>query len=182
MEKNKIASDLKLACKALGLDYKDFCDSSIDELEKGLDTVDYKALYEEQVKLNQEIVLAIGKIPALFNTKFEELQKGFNTLNEDLTIFKESPMHQRKSVGGIYPVEKSFEGSNNKKYKAIFDTKTYAGLHDLKKYLGNMVMQDLNKGVVNGFYEKAALTLDAKKCLPDIMVKELIDRDQILVK
>lgn len=45
-----------------------------------------------------------------------------------------------------------------------------------------MVMQDLNKGVVNGFYEKAALTLDAKKCLPDIMVKELIDRDQILVK
>lgn len=182
MEKNKLASDLKEACKALGLNYKDFCNDSI-EIEKGVDTIDYKALYEEQKRLNEEIILSIGKLPNLFTDKFAELQKGFDNLNGELEILRNSPMHQRKSIDKVGFVEKSFVGGENgKKYDAIYDLKTREGLSSLKNYLGNKTMQELKKGISGGFYERAALALDAKKILPPSMVKELLEKDNILVQ
>ena len=63
-----------------------------------------------------------------------------------------------------------------------FDLKNGADLKGLKKYLGNQMTKELEKGISEGFYQKAALMLDANNALTREIIKDLFDRDKILVK
>lgn len=176
----KDIKNLKEACKTLGLDYSEFIDTS-EEIEKGIGGVDYKSLYENQKEINKNILLAFGGISKSIDTRFNELQKGFDDLNDSLEVFKESPMHQRKSAERVVAIEKAFDGEG-KKADLTFDLKNGADLKGLKKYLGNQMTKELEKGISEGFYQKAALMLDANKALTREIIKDLFDRDKILVK
>lgn len=177
MEKKDL-QNLKEACKTLGLDYSEFIDMP-EEIEKGV-LIDYKSLYEAQKLANQQILAAFGNMSSSFNSKFNEIQKGISGIEEKFSIMKESPMHQRKSISQISAVEKSF--NNEKRADLTFDLKNVSDLRALKKYLGDKINVELEKGISDGFYQKAALMLDANKNLTRDFISELFNKDKILVK
>ena len=188
MKNNKTISELKEACKVLGLNFEDFVDTP-KEIEKGVsdESEDYKALYEEQKKLNQDLLIAIGKIPSSLGSQLEEIQKGFDesfsSLNEKLKLFEESPMHERKSVDNsrLRYLEKGHNGKNED-FNSVYDIRTKAGKDSLKKYLRNKLVEEIEKGVANGFYSQTALILDSNKVLPAATLERLKVSDNILIK
>lgn len=177
MEKKDL-QNLKEACKTLGLEYSEFIDMP-EELEKGV-SIDYKSLYESQKLANQQILIAFGNMSSSFDSKFNEIQKGINGIEEKFSIMKDSPMHQRKSISSVSAIEKGF--NNEKKADLTFDLKNTSDLRALKKYLGDKMSIELEKGISDGFYQKAALMLDANKNLTRDLISELFNKDKILVK
>lgn len=192
---NKINNkELREACNVLGLSYEDFVESS--EIEKGVNDIDYKALYEEQKELNKELLLAIGKIPSSFNEKFKELEKGiseemsnissslkkndlsdtiknlkdnFEDIKNKFNEYESSPLQKRKSFKSLQIVEKSEDNQNNKNTNK-YQLSNPVSLKQLKSFLGTKTMQALEKGVSESLYEVAATQLDAhKKFSPEVL-------------
>lgn len=184
--------DLKEACDILGLDYSKFIQTP--EIEKGVsEVVDYKKLYEEQKSLNIEIIESISNIPTITNDKIgenfkglldkmdsiQELKKSVDSIQESISMMKDSPMHHAKSAR-LNVLEKSIDGSSN------FNGKTYSlsngvSIKALKKYLGNKTMESLEKGINNSIYEKAAMQLDANKTIVSEFRNILMKTDNIQI-
>lgn len=180
--------NLQKACEILGLDYKEY--ASIPEVEKGI--VDYKAAYEEQKALNEKILLNIGEVSKSFDNKFQkfrddfdsnvikELKKSIEDLGKEVNTMKTSPMRNAKSATAVKVIEKSI-GQSNKRNENTYDLQNFSDLKKLKSYLGDKAISDLQKGIQNSIYEKAALQLDARKRLSPDLISILSKDDNITI-
>ena len=48
--------------------------------------------------------------------------------------------------------------------------------------MGNKVVEDLQKGITNGLYERAALQLDANRNLTQELRDSLLSEDKVLIE
>lgn len=157
--------ELKGACDILGLDFKEFVE--VPEIEKGV--TDYKAAYEQQKALNEKILGNIGEISKSFESKLQtfqndvsqsitdqlkELKKSFGSLEEEVNGMKKSPMRQAKSATKVNVIEKAVNQNNGVKTYSLSDM---GSVRELKKYLGDKAIEDLQKGINNGLHERASL-------------------------
>lgn len=182
---------LKDACSILGLDYEEFI--SIPEVEKGV--VDYKAAYEQQKILNEMILSNIGEVSKSFEVKFEEfknkfdeglegkieeLNKSFGFLKEEINEMKNTPMRKQKSATKVTVIEKALNQNNGA--KKIFNLSDFTSTRELKRFLGDKAIDDLQKGVVDSIYEKAAIQLDASRTVSPDLIKKIFEKDNILIQ
>lgn len=185
--------DLQKACSILGLDYNQFVESP--EVEKGVGSIDYKALYEQQKTLNEKILGNIGEISKSFDTQLDkfktdlskdmenqikELDKSFGTLKEEVDGMKKSPMRNAKSAKSITVIEKAVNGNNNG--MKTFNLNIPADVRQLKNFLSEKAIEELSKGVQNGVYERASLQLDASHKITPDLVKKIMEQDKILIQ
>ena len=126
--------DLQKACSVLGLDYKQFAESSEIEKSVAANSVNYKALYEKQKELNEKLLGNIGEISKSFDTQLEkfqtnvskemgtqikELEKSLDSLKGDMDTMKKAPMHSAKSAKSVTVIEKSVGGGQKSDIKTL---------------------------------------------------------------
>lgn len=184
-------NQLKDACKILGLNPKDFI--SLSEVEKG--EIDYKAAYEQQRKLNEQILGNILEISKSFNNQLEkfgknvsenmelqikELKKSFDSLSQEVDDMKKSPMRQAKSATKVSVIEKAINQNNNG--IKTYDLSDFHQRQEIKRWLGDKALEELQKGIDGGVYERAAMQLDANNRLSTDLAKKILDKDKILIK
>ena len=185
--------DLQKACSILGLDYNQFIESP--EIEKGVGSIDYKTLYEEQKALNEKILGNIGEISKSFDAQFgnfkenisknikeqiKELEKSFGTLQEEVDTMKKAPMRSAKSAKSVTIIEKAVNGQNNG--MKVLNLNVPADVRELKSFLSNKAIEELSKGVQNGVYERASLQLDASRTISPDLIKKIMEQDKILIQ
>lgn len=172
-------NELQEACKTLGLDASEFIDTQ--EIQKGGDSINYKLLYQQQLENNQKLILMVGATHQSISNNFEEVKKGVIYLQDSLNQMGNSPLHQQKSfVGNVKIVEKAFGGEEQKsQVNASFSISQQ--LKQVKSYLGAKMMMDLQKGVSNGAFERAAMQLDANGFIENGLVKQILDSDKVLI-
>lgn len=185
--------DLQKACSILGLDYNQFIESP--EIEKGVESIDYKALYEQQKALNEKILGNIGEISKSFDTQLDkfktdvskdmegqikELKKSFGTLKEEVDGMKKSPMRNAKSAKSVTVIEKAVNGNNNG--MKTLNLNVPSDVRQLKNFLSEKAIEELSKGVQNGVYERASLQLDASRRISPDLVKKIMEQDKILIQ
>lgn len=174
--------ELKDACLILGLNPSDFIETS--EVQKGVNDVDYKALYEEQKRLNIQIIQGLGNLPNVIseklNTTISEVQKSVNDISDKINIFEQSPLHKAKSCTKVNVIEKSVVDKENKA-KQTYSLSNPASLKALKNFLGEKTIESLEKGVSNSIYEQAAMQLDATKNLNKKIADKLFEIDKIQI-
>lgn len=183
-------NDLKNACSILGLDYKEFV--AIPEVEKGV--VDYKAAYEQQKALNEMILGNINEVSKSFDNKFEEfkskfteglenkikeLTKSFDSVKGQVDEMKNTPMRKQKSATKVTVVEKAINQNGDVKTFSLSD---FGSLRELKRFVGDKAMEELQKGISGGVYEKAAIQLDASRMVSPDIAKKLFENDKILIQ
>lgn len=182
MKNQKQISELREACNILGLNPNDFVEAS--EIEKGVDTVDYKVLYEQQKELNTQIILSLGKLPGIISenltSQFSEIQKSVNGISDKINIFEQSPLHQAKSCTKVNVIEKAVQ-DKTQEAKNTYSISNPVSLKALKTFLGGKTMEFLQKGVSNSIYERAAMQLDANKCLTVEIANKLFEMDKIKI-
>lgn len=186
--------DLQKACSILGLDYNQFIESP--EIEKGVGSIDYKALYEQQKALNEKILGNIGEISKSFDTQLDkfktdvskdmenqikELEKSFGTLKEEVDGMKKSPMRNAKSAKSVTVIEKAVNGGGNNGMKTL-NLNVPSDVRQLKDFLSQKAIEELSKGVENGVYERASLQLDASRRISPDLVKKIMEQDKILIQ
>ena len=180
-QENKI-KELTEACNILGLDASEFVE--IPEINKSVEQIDYKTLYETQKALNIKIIETISKIPNIITDKIDvkvtEFQKSVDGINEKIAIFESSPLHKRKSISNVDVIEKGIT-KNNENNTSQFSLANPFEIKKLKNFLGNKTIEALEKGVNNSIYEKAALQLDANKTLSDDIINRLFQTCKIQV-
>ena len=185
--------DLQKACSILGLDYTQFVESP--EIEKGVDHIDYKALYEEQKALNEKILGNIGEISKSFDNQLDsfktsisqnmenqikELEKSFGSLKEEVDTMRKAPMRNAKSAKNVTVIEKAVNGNNGG--MKTFNLNTPSDVRELKNFLSSKAIEELSKGVENGIYERASLQLDASHKITPDLVKKIMEQDKILIQ
>lgn len=185
--------DLKDACSILGLDYKEFVETA--EVEKSV-VADYRALYEQQKALNEKILSNISEVSKSFSGKLEsfqnevtkslkdqikELTKSFGSLKEEMNDMKNTPMRKSKSATKVNVIEKAFAQQNNGVQK-IFNISNFGEKKELKKLLGDKALEELQKGVNNGVYERAAMQLDASGFVTPDLAQQIFQKDKILIQ
>lgn len=188
-------ANLQEACQILGLNYEEFVE--VPSVEKGVP--DYKVLYEEQKALNEKILSNIGEISKSFESKLDgfktdlgenwkgqisELQKSLTEVKKEVDDMKNTPVRSAKSATSVHVIEKAVGQQNSviKNASQVFSLKDPASVKELKKCLQQKMMEDLEKGVVNGCYETAALKLDAYRTIPQEVAKAIYDRDKIYIE
>lgn len=174
--------ELKDACLILGLNPSDFIETS--EVQKGVGDVDYKALYEEQKRLNIQIIQGLGNLPNVISEKLNitinEVQKSVNDISDKINVFEQSPLHRAKSCTKVNVIEKSVTDNENKA-KQTYSLSNPASLKALKNFLGEKTIENLEKGVSNSIYEQAAMQLDATKNLNKKIADKLFEIDKIQI-
>lgn len=171
--------ELKAACSALGLNYNEFIEEP-KTIEKGLGSgVDYENLYHQQLKVNQDLLMAISNSNNQITKNFEEVQKGLNEINSQFEKMGASPLHNRKSFDKIKVLEKSFSGEQQNSAKATFSISSQN--KQLKNFLGDRMMEELQKGISNGIYERAAMQFDATGVLNNDLINQIYQKDKILI-
>ena len=174
--------ELKDACLILGLNPSDFIETS--EVQKGVGDVDYKALYEEQKRLNIQIIQGLGNLPNVISEKLNvtinEVQKSVNDISDKINVFEQSPLHRAKSCTKVNVIEKSVTDKENKA-KQTYSLSNPASLKALKNFLGEKTIESLEKGVSNSIYEQAAIQLDATKNLNKKIADKLFEIDKIQI-
>lgn len=174
--------ELKDACLILGLNPSDFIETS--EVQKGVGDVDYKALYEEQKRLNIQIIQGLGNLPNVISEKLNitinEVQKSVNDISDKINVFEQSPLHRAKSCTKVNVIEKSVTDKENKA-KQTYSLSNPASLKALKNFLGEKTIENLEKGVSNSIYEQAAIQLDATKNLNKKIADKLFEIDKIQI-
>lgn len=174
--------ELKDACLILGLNPSDFIETS--EVQKGVGDVDYKALYEEQKRLNIQIIQGLGNLPNVISEKLNitinEVQKSVNDISDKINVFEQSPLHRAKSCTKVNVIEKSVTDKENK-VKQTYSLSNPASLKALKNFLGEKTIENLEKGVSNSIYEQAAIQLDATKNLNKKIADKLFEIDKIQI-
>lgn len=174
--------ELKDACLILGLNPSDFIETS--EVQKGVGDVDYKALYEEQKRLNIQIIQGLGNLPNVISEKLNvtinEVQKSVNDISDKINVFEQSPLHRAKSCTKVNVIEKSVTDKENKA-KQTYSLSNPASLKALKNFLGEKTIESLEKGVSNSIYEQAAMQLDATKNLNKKIADKLFEIDKIQI-
>lgn len=188
MKKDKNYYDkLKKACEYLNLNVSDYVEPS--ELEKSVqfdENANYKALYEEQKNLNEQILMNMGNLgqnlTEAVGLKFEELSKGLSDIHETMDILGESPIHKKKSFDRYTVIDKAVNQSVKDDIKSSYSISNVIQIKALKKYLGNKVVEDLQKGITNGLYERAALQLDANRNLTQELRDSLLSEDKVLIE
>ncbi|QIG63696.1 hypothetical protein DAC20_208 [Bacteroides phage DAC20] len=174
--------ELKDACLILGLNPSDFIETS--EVQKGVGDVDYKALYEEQKRLNIQIIEGLGNLPNVISEKLNvtinEVQKSVNDISDKINVFEQSPLHRAKSCTKVNVIEKSVTDKENKA-KQTYSLSNPASLKALKNFLGEKTIENLEKGVSNSIYEQAAIQLDATKNLNKKIADKLFEIDKIQI-
>lgn len=174
--------ELKDACLILGLNPSDFIETS--EVQKGVGDVDYKALYEEQKRLNIQIIQGLGNLPNVISEKLNvtinEVQKSVNDISDKINVFEQSPLHRAKSCTKVNVIEKSVTDKENKA-KQTYSLSNPASLKALKNFLGEKIIESLEKGVSNSIYEQAAMQLDATKNLNKKIADKLFEIDKIQI-
>lgn len=182
MKDLKEINELKDACLILGLNPSDFIETP--EIQKGVNDVDYKALYEEQKRLNIQIIQGLGNLPNVIseklNTTISEVQKSVNDISDKINIFEQSPLHKAKSCTKVNVIEKSVVDKENKA-KQTYSLSNPASLKALKNFLGEKTIESLEKGVSNSIYEQAAMQLDATKNLNKKIADKLFEIDKIQI-
>lgn len=180
--------DFKNACDILGIDFKDFIETN--EVEKSVEDIDYKKLYENQKELNNQILGNILEISKSFDHKLEEfkeslnikeIQKSYDEMKKKVDNMKNSPVHNRKSVTNVNVIEKAV-GENKQQTKNRYSLQDFNSRKRLKQYLGDKALEELQKGVQNSIYEQAALQLDAYNRLHPNMIQTLFDKDNIIIE
>lgn len=174
--------ELKDACLILGLNPSDFIETS--EVQKGVGDVDYKALYEEQKRLNIQIIQGLGNLPNVISEKLNvtinEVQKSVNDISDKINVFEQSPLHRAKSCTKVNVIEKSVTDKENKA-KQTYSLSNPASLKALKNFLGEKTIENLEKGVSNSIYEQAAMQLDATKNLNKKIADKLFEIDKVQI-
>ena len=174
--------ELKDACLILGLNPSDFIETS--EVQKGVGDVDYKALYEEQKRLNIQIIQGLGNLPNVISEKLNvtinEVQKSVNDISDKINVFEQSPLHRAKSCTKVNVIEKSVTDKENKA-RQTYSLSNPASLKALKNFLGEKTIESLEKGVSNSIYEQAAMQLDATKNLNKKIADKLFEIDKIQI-
>lgn len=174
--------ELKDACLILGLNPSDFIETS--EVQKGVGDVDYKALYEEQKRLNIQIIQGLGNLPNVISEKLNvtinEVQKSVNDISDKINVFEQSPLHRAKSCTKVNVIEKSVTDNENKA-KQTYSLSNPASLKALKNFLGEKTIENLEKGVSNSIYEQAAMQLDATKNLNKKIADKLFEIDKVQI-
>ena len=174
--------ELKDACLILGLNPSDFIETS--EVQKGVGDIDYKALYEEQKRLNIQIIQGLGNLPNVISEKLNitisEVQKSVNDISDKINVFEQSPLHRAKSCTKVNVIEKSVTDNENKA-KQTYSLSNPASLKALKNFLGEKTIENLEKGVSNSIYEQAAMQLDATKNLNKKIADKLFEIDKIQI-
>lgn len=174
--------ELKDACLILGLNPSDFIETS--EVQKGVGDVDYKALYEEQKRLNIQIIQGLGNLPNVISEKLNvtinEVQKSVNDISDKINVFEQSPLHRAKSCTKVNVIEKSVTDKENKA-KQTYSLSNPASLKALKNFLGEKTIESLEKGVSNSIYEQAVMQLDATKNLNKKIADKLFEIDKIQI-
>lgn len=174
--------ELKDACLILGLNPSDFIETS--EVQKGVGDVDYKALYEEQKRLNIQIIQGLGNLPNVISEKLNitisEVQKSVNDISDKINVFEQSPLHRAKSCTKVNVIEKSVTDKENKA-RQTYSLSNPASLKALKNFLGEKTIENLEKGVSNSIYEQAAIQLDATKNLNKKIADKLFEIDKIQI-
>lgn len=174
--------ELKDACLILGLNPSDFIETS--EVQKGVGDVDYKALYEEQKRLNIQIIQGLGNLPNVISEKLNitinEVQKSVNDISDKINVFEQSPLHRAKSCTKVNVIEKSVTDKENKA-KQTYSLSNPVSLKALKNFLGEKTIESLEKGVSNSIYEQAAMQLDATKNLNKKIADKLFEIDKIQI-
>lgn len=174
--------ELKDACLILGLNPSDFIETS--EVQKGVGDVDYKALYEEQKRLNIQIIQGLGNLPNVISEKLNitinEVQKSVNDISDKINVFEQSPLHRAKSYTKVNVIEKSVTDKENKA-RQTYSLSNPASLKALKNFLGEKTIENLEKGVSNSIYEQAAIQLDATKNLNKKIADKLFEIDKIQI-
>ena len=174
--------ELKDACLILGLNPSDFIETS--EVQKGVGDVDYKALYEEQKRLNIQIIQGLGNLPNVISEKLNvtinEVQKSVNDISDKINVFEQSPLHRAKSCTKVNVIEK-FVTDNENKAKQTYSLSNPASLKALKNFLGEKTIENLEKGVSNSIYEQAAMQLDATKNLNKKIADKLFEIDKVQI-
>ena len=199
--------ELQEACKLFGLNYQDFVNvdnkkgpsqkQQIRPIQKGVvapqgnrpnkpapsNNVNYKELYESQLEINKSLITTLGSLSISVNTNFSELQKGLGDLDERFAKIEGTPAHQGKSRrGSIQVIEKSFQGNEGViKANKTFNLSVKSEKQAVKSYLGQRMMEEFQKGVQNGFYEEAAMTLDSNGSLTDRQIETILKQDKILI-
>lgn len=195
-------NQLKEACEVLGLDYSAFVEPENQEkkpqkkmkpVQKGITNpkpsvqvsqqIDYKALYEKQLQQNKELLGLLSEFNSSFKSQFSALEKGVSDLNERFSKIESTPAHSPKSFRSkLQVVEKGFSGNQgNVDYQRALSMKNSRDVKELKAYLGNKMMEEFQKGVQNGFYEQAAMTLDSNGILTDKQINVILKQDKILI-
>lgn len=171
--------ELKAACEALGLNYNEFIEEP-KTLEKGIgEGTNFEALYYQQLEANQKLLAAIGSSNDKIAQNFQELQKGLSGLNSQLEQMSASPMHNRKSFDKIKVLEKSFTGEQQESARITYSLANQN--KQVKNFLGDKMMEELQKGVKNGIYEKAAMQLDAIGSLDNSTISYILSNDKVLI-
>ena len=190
--------DLEKACSILGIeDYTQFVKPEISsEIEKGVNTIDYKALYENQKMLNEKILENVGEISKSFDNQLEnfqkefseqmkkqvkELEKSFTTLENEVNNMKKSPMRNAKSAKSVTVIEKSV-GEEQKNNIKTLNLNVPSDVRELKSFLSERAIDELSKGVQNGIYERASLQLDSSRKVSSDLVKKIMEQDKILIR
>ena len=186
-------NDLKKACSILGINHEQFIEAP--EVEKGVGSIDYKALYLEQKALNEKILGNIGEISKSFDsqlvdfqksisknmeTQIKELEKSFGTLKEEVNTMKKTPMRSAKTAKSVTVIEKAV--SNNNQGMRTFNLNVPSDMRELKGFLSEKAIEELSKGVQNGIYERASLQLDASHKITPDLVKKIMEQDKIIIQ
>lgn len=198
--------ELQEACKLFGLNYQDFVNidnkksssqkQQIRPIQKGVvpsqgnrpnkpapsSGVNYKELYENQLAINQSLITALGNLSISVNTNFSEVQKGLDDIDERFSKLEGTPAHNGKSRrGSLQVIEKSFQGNDGVRAEKTFSLSVKSEKKAIKDFLGNKMMEEFQKGVQNGFYEEAAMTLDSNGNLTDRQIDTILKQDKILI-
>ena len=94
---------------------------------------------------------------------------------------KNTPMRKSKSATKVNVIEKAFAQQNNGVQK-IFNINNFGEKKELKKLLGNKALEELQKGVNNGVYERAAMQLDASGFVTPDLAQQIFQKDKILIQ
>lgn len=89
-------------------------------------------------------------------------------------------MHQAKSCTKVNVIEKAVQ-DKTQEAKNTYSISNPVSLKALKTFLGGKTMEFLQKGVSNSIYERAAMQLDANKCLTTEIANKLFELDKIKI-
>ena len=133
-----------------------------------------KTAIVERIKKDIEILASDSLEGRDAGTKGEIMAKDY--IVSQFEKMGASPLHNRKSFDKIKVLEKSFSGEQQNSAKATFSISSQN--KQLKNFLGDRMMEELQKGISNGIYEKAAMQFDATGVLNNDLINQIYQKDK----
>lgn len=114
-------------------------------------------------------------------SELKEVLKGVQNISQEIENFKRSPIHQGKAFRSVQAVEKAVVQQNGGANE-VYSLSNPANVKQLKSILGQKMVEQLEKGVNNSVYERAAMQLDSSKTIAKQLRDSIFATDKILIE